>query len=191
MTHDTVIAGGRLVTPQATFQGNLGITAGRIAAVAQEPLEGHEVVDARGRVVLPGAVDLHVHFNEPCPTEDKARGEDDNWQAWGGITDIQTLMPLMLAEGVHRRGLPLDRLAELSAEAPAKIARLWPRKGALQVGADADLVIMWPGHHAAAPKPPADCPGGVRHFAEGYGNPLQQRTHPGPGRGRAGLDRRS
>ena len=65
MTYDLVVADGLLVTSDGTSAGSVGITGGRIAAIAQTPLAGHEVIDARDRVVLPGAVDLHVHFNEP------------------------------------------------------------------------------------------------------------------------------
>lgn len=92
--------------------------------------------------VLGGGIDCITSDHSPCPTEEKSRGEDDIWEAWGGITGIQTLLPLLLTEGVHRRGLPLDRFAALLSSGPAKIAGLWPRKGAIRVGADADLVIV-------------------------------------------------
>ena len=48
----------------------------------------------------------------------------------------------MLSEGVRARGLPLARVAEVTAENPARIFRMWPRKGSLQVGADADIAIV-------------------------------------------------
>ena len=47
----------------------------------------------------------------------------------------------MLTEGL-RRGLPLERVAELCAANPARAYGLHPRKGAIQVGADADLAIV-------------------------------------------------
>lgn len=92
--------------------------------------------------VQAGHIDCITSDHSPCPTEDKVRGEDDIWEAWGGITGIQTLLPLLLTEGVHRRGLPLDRFAALLATNPAKIAGLWPRKGEIRVGADADLLLV-------------------------------------------------
>ncbi|HET8679827.1 MAG TPA: allantoinase AllB [bacterium] len=103
--------------------------------------------DARRRqglwdAVLGGDIDCITSDHSPCPTEDKVRGEDDIWQAWGGITGIQTLVPLMLTEGVHRRGLSLSRLADLMSTHPAKIAGLWPRKGEIRIGADADLLLV-------------------------------------------------
>lgn len=92
--------------------------------------------------VLGGRIDCITSDHSPCPTDDKRRGDDDIWAAWGGITGIQTLVPLMLTEGVHRRGMPLEQLASLMAAHPARIVGLWPQKGAIQVGADADLLLV-------------------------------------------------
>jgi len=89
-----------------------------------------------------GDVDCITSDHSPCPTADKLRGEDDIFEAWGGIIGIQTLVPLVLTEGVIRRKLPLSRAANLLATNPAKIAGLWPRKGAIRVGADADVLIV-------------------------------------------------
>jgi dihydroorotase-like cyclic amidohydrolase len=47
----------------------------------------------------------------------------------------------MLTEAVGRRGMPLQQFSALMSANPAKIAGLWPRKGAIQIGADADLVL--------------------------------------------------
>ncbi len=92
--------------------------------------------------VLDGDIDCITSDHSPCPTEDKLRGEDDIWQAWGGISGIQTLVPIMLTEGVHRRGLSLSRFVDLMSTNPAKIAGVWPRKGEIRIGADADLLLI-------------------------------------------------
>lgn len=116
----------------------------RLGPVAKcaPPLRDRRRQEGLWEAVLRGEIDCITSDHSPCPTEDKARGDDDVWAAWGGIAGIQTLVPLLLTEGVHRRGLSLDRLATLLAANPAKIAGLWPRKGAIQVGADADLLIV-------------------------------------------------
>ena len=61
-----------------------------------------------------------------------------------GAPSIETLVPLMYSEGVVRRGLGLQWMARVLAENPARIFGLWPRKGAIQVGADADLMLIDP-----------------------------------------------
>jgi dihydropyrimidinase len=61
-----------------------------------------------------------------------------------GAPSLETLAPLMYSEGVAARGLPLSWLARVMAENPARIFGLYPRKGAIAVGADADLTIWDP-----------------------------------------------
>ena len=56
-----------------------------------------------------------------------------------GAPSLETLVPLMYSEGVVKRGLPLTWMARVLAENPARIFGLYPRKGAIRVGADADL----------------------------------------------------
>jgi len=116
----------------------------RLGPVAKcaPPLRDRATQEGLWQDVLQGRIDCLTSDHSPCPTEDKTRGDEDIWQAWGGISGVQTLVPLMLSEGVHRRGMPLPQFATLLSAAPAKIAGLWPRKGGIQIGADADLLII-------------------------------------------------
>ena len=61
-----------------------------------------------------------------------------------GAPSLETLVPLMYSEGVVNRGLPMSWLARVLAENPARIFGLYPRKGVIRVGADADLTIWDP-----------------------------------------------
>jgi len=91
--YQRIVANGLVVTPDGTARGNLGIRDGRIAAISPDPLQGDETIDARGRVVLPGAVDLHVHFNEPGRTHWEGWGPGSRAAAAGGVTTVVE-MPL-------------------------------------------------------------------------------------------------
>ena len=62
----------------------------------------------------------------------------------GGIPDVQTSVGMLFSEGVSRRRMPLLQFAKACSTNPAKIFGLWPRKGRLAVGSDADIVVLDP-----------------------------------------------
>ena len=64
------------------------------------------------------------------------------WTAWGGLAGVQTLLPALLTEGVHKRGLSLPKLVSLTAGVPSRRLGLYPRKGVLEPRADADLALV-------------------------------------------------
>lgn len=64
------------------------------------------------------------------------------WNPYTGCPGTATLLPVLLSEGHHKRGLPLGRIAELTALNPACLYGLYPRKGSLEVGSDADLTLV-------------------------------------------------
>ena len=106
------------------------------------PLRDAAARDALWHEVLAGRVDLIGSDHSPCPAADKAKGNEDVWKAWGGIAGIQATLPVLMTEGVHARGLSFERIAHLTATAPAQLFGLYPRKGAIAVGADADLALV-------------------------------------------------
>ncbi|MBI4200655.1 MAG: amidohydrolase family protein [Chloroflexi bacterium] len=61
-----------------------------------------------------------------------------------GAPSMETMVPLMYSEGVVKRGLPIWWMARVLSENPARIFGLYPRKGVIQPGADADLLIIDP-----------------------------------------------
>jgi len=67
---DLVIRGGQVVTPQGVGAWDVGVEGGRIVAVAVPgtlPLDVARVVDATGKLVIPGGIDPHVHTHWPIP----------------------------------------------------------------------------------------------------------------------------
>ena len=69
----------------------------------------------------------------------------DIFAARSGVPGLETTLPLLYSEGVVRRGLPLGTLLHVLSEGPAARYGLAPQKGAIALGADADLVIFAPG----------------------------------------------
>lgn len=90
-TFDTVIRGGTLATASDTFQADLAIRHGQIVAIGRDLPPGSREIDASGRLVLPGGVDGHCHFDQP--TSDGSMMADDfhsgsRSAACGGTTTI-------------------------------------------------------------------------------------------------------
>lgn len=94
--------------------------------------------------VFSGAVDIITSDHSPCLWEEKTAGDADIFEAWGGISGVQSTLPALLTEGVRKRGLPLPELVRMTASNPARLFGLHPRKGSLGPGADADLVLVDP-----------------------------------------------
>ena len=77
--YDLVISHGRVIDPESGFDGvrNVGIVGGTVETIAEDPLRGHEVIEAEGLAVCPGFIDLHSHGQD-----------DENYrlQARDGVT---------------------------------------------------------------------------------------------------------
>jgi dihydropyrimidinase len=108
VTYDLVIRGGTVVTAHEQFTADVAVAGGTIAAIGSG-LRGTREIDASGRLVLPGAIDGHVHMR----TERAADVYDDDWDtgtiaaAFGGVTTIvdqaQVEPGSTLTDGVDRR----------------------------------------------------------------------------------------
>ncbi|MEO8898693.1 MAG: dihydroorotase family protein [Candidatus Dormibacter sp.] len=88
--YDTVILGGKAVVPgHGAIRCDIGIRNGRVAALADDlaPRDGDEVIDARGLIVLPGAVDAHFHMGIYRPLELDVASETES-SLVGGCTSV-------------------------------------------------------------------------------------------------------
>jgi dihydropyrimidinase len=89
VSFDSIVRGGTLATAMRTFDADIGIRNGRIAAIEPSlPGDAGSVIDARGLVVAPGAVDVHTHFDTQIGDEATADDYESGSRAAaaGGIT---------------------------------------------------------------------------------------------------------
>jgi dihydroorotase len=90
MDYDLTIRNGRIVTPQVTYEGDIAVENGKIVAITRKgTLTGQcESIDASGKLVFPGILDIHVHFREPGYTYKEDFETGSMAAAVGGITTI-------------------------------------------------------------------------------------------------------
>ncbi|MBL4935946.1 dihydropyrimidinase [Clostridium sp. YIM B02515] len=90
---------------------------------------------------------IQVVATDHCPFDfngDKQLGKDDFTKCPNGAPGIETRVPLLFSEGVSKGRISINKFVEVISTNPAKIFGLYPRKGTIAVGADADLVIIDP-----------------------------------------------
>ena len=66
----------------------------------------------------------------------------DVWSTRVGFPGVETLLPLMLSEGVNKARISIEDLVRICCSNNARVHGLWPRKGSISVGSDADLLVL-------------------------------------------------
>jgi dihydropyrimidinase len=103
------------------------------------PLRERDDCEALWAGILSGDIDTvatdHVH-------RDISSKSGGIWKASPGCAGLETLLPVMLTDGHHGRGIPLGQIASLLSGTPAEAMGLRDRKGRIAVGLDADLAIV-------------------------------------------------
>ena len=112
--------------------------AAGITAKVNPPIRAKEDQRALWDAVLAGDVDTVVSDHACCMEEMK---QGDLWSAMPGFGGTSLLYPVLLSEGVRKRGLSLARAVEMASTNPARKYGLFPKKGAIAIGSDADLAI--------------------------------------------------
>ena len=78
--------------------------------------------------------------SDHCSTTREAK--QTLWEAVPGMPGLETFLPIMLSEGVNKGKITLEKLVKVCCYNNAKVFGLYPKKGVIQVGSDADIVIV-------------------------------------------------
>lgn len=116
----------------------------RLGGVAKcdPPVRKKKLVDELWELVIDGSVDMIASDHSPHPFNRKVVDKDNFPYASEGVTGLQTMLAVLLTEGVHRRGMSLCRLVQLTSANVARRFGLYHQKGRLDIGCDADFVIL-------------------------------------------------
>ncbi len=90
--------------------------------------------------------DVEIVATDTCTftTEQKVAWNGDFRKIPFGMPGVETMVPLMYTEGVSNRGMPINQFVALVSTNPAKLFGMYPQKGALKVGSDADILVFNP-----------------------------------------------
>jgi allantoinase len=110
-------------------------------AKCNPPLRTSEEIEAMWECVAEGLIDTIGSDHGPFTIEEKEKGYPDIFAAPAGFPGLEVRLPLMLT-AVKENKLSIQRAVELLSTNPSKIFGLYPRKGALRVGSDADIVLV-------------------------------------------------
>ncbi|MPZ52692.1 MAG: amidohydrolase family protein [Acidimicrobiia bacterium] len=129
------------LNPVAVFLCNEWENIERWGPYALSTWTGEGVTESLWEALNDQTIDVVGTDHAPHTREEKEIGWTDMWQAHGGVPSIEYVLSMFLTEVVTGR-ISLERVVELTATGPAKTFGLYPRKGVVQVGADADLVVV-------------------------------------------------
>lgn len=106
------------------------------------PVRGEPDASALVAALADGRIDCVASDHSPHASTQKLGS--DIWTVPSGFAGVETTLPLFLSHGVNAGRLSLERLAYLISERPAQVWGLWPGKGSVAVGSDADLTLIDP-----------------------------------------------
>lgn len=108
------------------------------------PLREAAAVEEMWKYVDNGTLSCIGSDHSPCELSEKSEEKHGIFGAWGGISGIQSTMQAVFSEGVVKRGYCPTLLARALSEGPARAFGIYGKKGAIEVGFDADMVILDP-----------------------------------------------
>jgi dihydropyrimidinase len=112
--------------------------------VGQPPLRASSDVDALWAGLRSGLIDTVCTDHAPWSLAAKLDPAHDIEHLRPGVENLQLLLPMLYSEGVRRGRISLARLVELTSTNAARLFGLYPSKGTLAVGSDADIVVFDP-----------------------------------------------
>ncbi len=131
------------VNPWCFWLGNDWATIERLGSYALSYYVAPHHSDAVYAGFRDGTVDIMATDHAPHLREEKEPGWTDGWKAHTGTPSAQFYLSLLLTD-VAAGKISYERVADATATRPAKLFGLYPRKGAIRAGADADIVLVDP-----------------------------------------------
>lgn len=115
---------------------------GSFAKIAP-PLRGKEDNEAHWKGLADGTIDFVGTDHAPYEIATEKAAEDSNiWNSFPGIPGVQTMVPILVSEGLNKGRISLSRFVEVTSRNAAIHYGIYPKKGSLEIGSDADFTII-------------------------------------------------
>ncbi len=106
------------------------------------PLRTKKILEGLWQKLFENKIDFITTDHAPWAPE--LKNKFNIFDNKSGLPGLETLLPLLYHEGVSKRGLDVEQFSKLISTNPAKRFNLYPRKGILRIGSDADITILDP-----------------------------------------------
>ncbi|MEM3061761.1 MAG: amidohydrolase family protein, partial [Candidatus Bathyarchaeia archaeon] len=105
-------------------------------------LKSKEDREALWRGLADGTIDIVTSDHYAPLKSEKEIGWKNAWEVEGGVPGVETTLMLLLSEGLNKHRISLERLIDAFCTRPAKIYGIYPMKGVIQLGSDADIALI-------------------------------------------------
>jgi dihydroorotase len=129
------------VNPWTLWLGNDWANVERLGSYALSYYVEPHNSEAVWQGLLDGTLDMIATDHAPHTREEKEPGWTNGWKAHTGTPSAQEYVSMLMTD-VNDGKLTIKKAVELLSENPAKVFKLYPKKGAIRIGADADFAVI-------------------------------------------------
>jgi dihydroorotase len=129
------------VNPWTLWLGNDWANVERLGSYALSYFVERHHYEAVWKGLLDGTLDMIATDHAPHTREEKEPGWTNGWKAHTGTPSAQEYVSMLMTD-VNDGMLTIKKAVELLSENPAKVFKLYPKKGAIRIGADADFAVI-------------------------------------------------
>lgn len=108
----------------------------------EPPFRNPEDVEELWSGIQDDTIDTIGTDNVTMTKAEKRMQEENLWDVMPGYPAVETHLPVLLTEGVVKRKIPIEKIIEKVTKKPAELFGVYPRKGSMMVGSDADITII-------------------------------------------------
>ena len=114
---------------------------GNLTGKVTPPIRSKSDVQSMWSALRNGIVDT-IGTDHVANRLEMKMGKGDIWSALSGFPGVATMLPVVLSKGVNEDRISIERVAEVTSYNTAKIFGIYPKKGTIQPGSDADLTVV-------------------------------------------------